>query len=83
MHFIRKLPLKVAWKLQLIQNEAARLLSGAGYRDWIITPALEDLYYQTVGFLAQYKVQVLVLKVLNGSDPGYSYRPANQLLPHF
>uniref|UniRef100_A0A670II27 Reverse transcriptase domain-containing protein n=1 Tax=Podarcis muralis TaxID=64176 RepID=A0A670II27_PODMU len=43
------LPLKVTWKLQLIQNAAARLVTGSGRRDHI-TPVLRDLHWLPVYF---------------------------------
>ncbi|XP_053224964.1 uncharacterized protein LOC128403862 [Podarcis raffonei] len=43
------LPLKVTRKLQLIQNAAARLVTGSGHRDHI-TPVLKDLHWLPVRF---------------------------------
>ncbi|XP_060124758.1 uncharacterized protein LOC132591228 [Zootoca vivipara] len=64
------LPLKVTRKLQLIQNAAARLVTGSGRRDHI-TPVLKDLHWLPVRFRAQFKVLVLTFKALNGLGPVY------------
>ncbi|XP_060135667.1 acyl-CoA synthetase short-chain family member 3, mitochondrial isoform X2 [Zootoca vivipara] len=64
------LPLKVTRKLQLIQNAAARLVTGGSRRDHI-TPVLKDLHWFSVCFRAQFKVLVLTFKALNGLDPVY------------
>uniref|UniRef100_A0A670IW23 Reverse transcriptase domain-containing protein n=1 Tax=Podarcis muralis TaxID=64176 RepID=A0A670IW23_PODMU len=64
------LPLKVTRKLQLIQNAAARLVTGGGRRDHI-TPVLKDLHWLPVRFRAQFKVLVLTFKALNGLGPVY------------
>uniref|UniRef100_A0A670HMU9 Reverse transcriptase domain-containing protein n=1 Tax=Podarcis muralis TaxID=64176 RepID=A0A670HMU9_PODMU len=64
------LPLKVTRKLQLIQNAAARLVTGSGRRDHI-TPVLKDLHWLPVSFRAQFKVLVLTFKALNGLGPVY------------
>uniref|UniRef100_A0A670J261 Reverse transcriptase domain-containing protein n=1 Tax=Podarcis muralis TaxID=64176 RepID=A0A670J261_PODMU len=64
------LPLKVTRKLQLMQNAAARLVTGSGRRDHI-TPVLRDLHWLPVRFRAQFKVLVLTFKALNGLGPVY------------
>uniref|UniRef100_A0A670J4S4 Reverse transcriptase domain-containing protein n=1 Tax=Podarcis muralis TaxID=64176 RepID=A0A670J4S4_PODMU len=64
------LPLKVTRKLQLIQNAAARLVTGGGRRDHI-TPVFKDLHWLPVRFRAQFKVLVLTFKALNGLGPVY------------
>ena len=64
------LPLEVTWKLQLIQNAAARLGTGSGRRDHI-TQVLRDLHWLPVRFRAQFKVLVLPFKALNGLGPVY------------
>uniref|UniRef100_A0A670II88 Reverse transcriptase domain-containing protein n=1 Tax=Podarcis muralis TaxID=64176 RepID=A0A670II88_PODMU len=64
------LPLKVTRKLQLIQNAAARLVTGSGRRDHI-TPVLRDLHWLPVRFRARFKVLVLTFKALNGLGPVY------------
>ena len=53
--------LKVTRKLQLIQNSAARLVTGSGRWDHI-TPVLRDLHWLPVRFRAQFKVLVLTFK---------------------
>ena len=65
-----ELPLKVTWKLQLIQNAAARLVIGSGRRDHI-TPVWKGLHWLPVRFQAQFKVLVLTFKALNGLGPVY------------
>uniref|UniRef100_A0A670I451 Reverse transcriptase domain-containing protein n=1 Tax=Podarcis muralis TaxID=64176 RepID=A0A670I451_PODMU len=72
------LPLKVTRKLQLIQNAAARLVTGGGRRDHI-TPVLKDLHWLPVCFRAQFKVLVLTFKALNGLSPVYL---KERLYPH-
>ena len=64
------LPLKVTQKLQLIQNVAARLLTGSGRRDHI-TLVLKDQHWLPVRFGAQFKVLVLTFKALKGLGPVY------------
>ena len=64
------LPLKVTRKLQLIQNAAARLVTGSGRRDHI-TLVLKDLHWLPVRFRAQFKVLVLTFKALNSLGPAY------------
>uniref|UniRef100_A0A670HRU4 Reverse transcriptase domain-containing protein n=1 Tax=Podarcis muralis TaxID=64176 RepID=A0A670HRU4_PODMU len=58
------LPLKVTRKLQLIQNAAARLVTGSSHRDHI-TPVLKA-HWLPVRFQAEFKVLVLTFKALNG-----------------
>ena len=70
------LPLKTVWKLQLVQNRAARLLTGNGQRDHIM-PVLFQLHWLPVW--AQIKVLVLTFRALNGLGPGYV---KERLLPY-
>ena len=51
------LPLKTVQKPQLVQNSAARLLTGANYREHI-THLLQELHWLPVCFQAQFKVLV-------------------------
>lgn len=41
--------LKTAWKMQLVQNAAARVLTGVDWRDGI-TSALDNLYWLSIYF---------------------------------
>uniref|UniRef100_A0A803TAK2 Reverse transcriptase domain-containing protein n=1 Tax=Anolis carolinensis TaxID=28377 RepID=A0A803TAK2_ANOCA len=78
------LPLKTARKLQLVQRTAARLITGAAYRERT-TPLLSQLHWLPIGYRAQFKVLVLAYKALNGSGPTYlskrisSYEPMRTL----
>ncbi|XP_053153318.1 uncharacterized protein LOC128345436 [Hemicordylus capensis] len=77
------LPLYVVRKFQLVQNAAARLVSGVTWRDHIM-PVLKQLhcfqvkykydmisYTNTICFQVKYKVLVITFKALNGLGPGY------------
>uniref|UniRef100_A0A803SRC4 Reverse transcriptase domain-containing protein n=1 Tax=Anolis carolinensis TaxID=28377 RepID=A0A803SRC4_ANOCA len=64
------LPLKTARKLQLVQRAAARLLTGANYRERS-TPLFKELHWLPIIFRSQFKVQVLTYKTLNGLGPAY------------
>uniref|UniRef100_A0A803SZA6 Reverse transcriptase domain-containing protein n=1 Tax=Anolis carolinensis TaxID=28377 RepID=A0A803SZA6_ANOCA len=78
------LPLKTARKLQLVQRAAARLITGAAYREHT-TPLLRQLHWLPICYRAQFKVLVLAYKALNGSGPTYlserifSYEPTRTL----
>ena len=66
-------------RLQLVQNAAARLLTGTRKRDHI-TPILASLHWLPVRFRIQFKTLLFVYKALNGLAPPYisqliSYRP--------
>lgn len=75
------LPLQTLGKLQQVQNAAAHMLSGVR-RFKPTIPLLRELRWLPVGFLAQFKVAVLIFKVLNSLGPGYlqghvqHYQPA-------
>uniref|UniRef100_A0A803U1N2 Reverse transcriptase domain-containing protein n=1 Tax=Anolis carolinensis TaxID=28377 RepID=A0A803U1N2_ANOCA len=64
------LPLKTVRKLQLVQREAARLITGAAYRE-CTTPLLRQLHWLPISYRAQFKVLALAYKALNGSGPAY------------
>ena len=77
-------------RLQLVQNVAARLLTGKRKHDHI-TPVLASLHWLPVQFRIDFKILLLVFKVLNGLAPSYladrhphtparSLRSSNQLL---
>ncbi|KAF7237340.1 Zinc finger protein 79 [Varanus komodoensis] len=78
------LPLKTVWILQLVQNGAARLLTGTG-RYVHVTPVLCQLHWLPIEVRAQFKVLVMTYKALNGLGPGYlkehlrPYMPAHPL----
>ncbi|KAF7246708.1 hypothetical protein EYD10_07374, partial [Varanus komodoensis] len=64
------LPLKTVRILQLVQNRAARLLTGTG-RYVHMTPVLQQLHWLPIEVRAQFKVLVMTYKALNGLGPGY------------
>ncbi|KAF7253666.1 hypothetical protein EYD10_00580 [Varanus komodoensis] len=64
------LPLKTVRILQLVQNRAARLLTGTG-RYAHMTPVLRQLHWLPIEVRAQFKVLVMTYKALNGLGPGY------------
>ncbi|KAF7243143.1 Cullin-3 [Varanus komodoensis] len=78
------LPLKTIRILQLVQNRAARLLTGTG-RYVHMTPVLRQLHWLPIEVRAQFKVLVMTYKALNGLGPGYlkerlhPYMPARPL----
>ena len=65
------LPLKSVRKLQLVQRAAARLLTGAGYREHT-TPLLKQLHWLPVHFWAQFKVLVMTYRALYSSASSVS-----------
>ncbi|XP_053138881.1 uncharacterized protein LOC128339283, partial [Hemicordylus capensis] len=75
------LPLYVVRKLQLVQNAAARLVSGSSRRDHI-TPLLMELHWLPIGFRAKYKVLVITYKALNGLGPRYLRERLLRYEPH-
>ncbi|KAF7239230.1 RNA-directed DNA polymerase from mobile element jockey [Varanus komodoensis] len=64
------LPLKTVRILQLVQNRAARLLTGTGHYGHM-TPVLRQLHWLPIEVRAQFKVLVITHKALNGLGPGY------------
>ncbi|KAF7235119.1 Extracellular calcium-sensing receptor [Varanus komodoensis] len=64
------LPLKTVRTLQLVQNRAARLLTGTG-RYAHTTPVLCQLHWLPIEARAQFKVLIMTYKALNGLGPGY------------
>ena len=71
-------------RLQLVQNAAARLLTGHKRRDHI-TPILASLHWLPVRFRIDFKLLLFVFKALNGLAPAYiadliqRYTPARAL----
>ncbi|KAF7249222.1 Follistatin-related protein 4, partial [Varanus komodoensis] len=74
------LPLKMVRILQLVQNRAARLLTGTG-RCSHITPVLRQLHWLPIEVRAQFKVLVITYKALNGLGPGYLKERLSPYLP--
>ncbi|KAF7241323.1 Potassium channel subfamily T member 2 [Varanus komodoensis] len=72
------LPLKTVWILQMVQNRAARLLSGTGCYSHI-TPVLCQLHWLPIEVWAQFKVLDITYKALNSLGPGY---PKERLCPY-
>ncbi len=64
------LPKKTVRQLQLIQNAAARILTGTRKSEHI-TPVLRSLHWLPVTFRIDLKVLLLVYKSLNGLEPKY------------
>ena len=57
-------------RLQLVQNAAARLLTGTRRRDHI-TPVLASLHWLPVRFRTVFKILLFVFKAVNGLAPPY------------
>ena len=57
-------------RLQLVQNAAARLLTGTKKREHI-TPVLSSLHWLPVKFRIDFKILLFVFKSLNGLAPEY------------
>ena len=57
-------------RLQLIQNAAARLLTGTKRSDHI-SPILATLHWLPLSFRIDFKILLLVFKALNGQAPTY------------
>uniref|UniRef100_A0A803T8P4 Reverse transcriptase domain-containing protein n=1 Tax=Anolis carolinensis TaxID=28377 RepID=A0A803T8P4_ANOCA len=74
------LPLKTVRKLQLVQRSAARLITGASYRERS-TPLFKQLHWLPISFQAQFKVQVIYIykRVMASRQPTkqQKYRPPN------
>ena len=58
------------YRLQLIQNSAARLIASVSFRDHI-TPILFQLHWLPVEFRVRFKVLVLCFNCLQGTAPDY------------
>uniref|UniRef100_A0A8D3CNL5 Reverse transcriptase domain-containing protein n=1 Tax=Scophthalmus maximus TaxID=52904 RepID=A0A8D3CNL5_SCOMX len=77
-------PNKSVKSLQLIQNAAARVLTGTRKRDHI-SPVLESLHWLPVKFRIEFKILLLTYKALNNQAPSYltellvSYYPNRSL----
>ncbi len=64
------LPQTVIFRLQIVQNAAARLLTGTKKRDHI-SPILASLHWLPVNFRIDFKIAVFVYKALSGLAPKY------------
>ncbi|KAF7246443.1 Protein NEL [Varanus komodoensis] len=74
------LPLKMVQILQLVQNRAARLLTGTGCYVHM-TPVLRQLHWLPIEVWAQFKVLVMTYKALNGLGPGYLKERLHPYMP--
>ena len=63
-------PSKSLNSLQLVQNAAARILTGTRRRDHI-TPSLASLHWLPVQYRIEFKILLLTYKALNGLAPSY------------
>lgn len=57
-------------RLQIVQNAAARLLTGTGRRV-SITPVLADLHWLPVKYRIQFKILLLTFRTINNIAPSY------------
>ncbi|KAF7248129.1 putative uncharacterized transposon-derived protein F52C9.6 [Varanus komodoensis] len=72
--------LKTVRTLQLVQNRAARLLTGTG-RYAHMTPVLHQLHWLPIEARAQFKVLIMTYKALNGLGPGYLHERLRPYMP--
>jgi hypothetical protein len=64
------LPKSTIAPLQRVQNAAARLITGIGWRDHV-TPALQQLHWLPISYRITYKLCVLMHQVHTGHCPSY------------
>ncbi len=64
------LPQSSLSRLQLVQNAAARLLTGAKKYDHV-PPILASLHWLPVHFRVQFKILLFIFKALNNQAPSY------------
>ncbi|KAF7243474.1 Far upstream element-binding protein 1 [Varanus komodoensis] len=76
------LPLKTVRILQLVQNRAARLLTGTGHYVHM-TPVLHQLHWLPIEVRAQFKVLVTTYKALNSLGPGYLKEHLRPYMPTY
>uniref|UniRef100_A0A669DV26 Reverse transcriptase domain-containing protein n=1 Tax=Oreochromis niloticus TaxID=8128 RepID=A0A669DV26_ORENI len=67
-------------RLQMVQNAAARLLTGTRKHEHI-TPVLASLHWLPVHFRIHFKILLLAFKVLNGLAPSYLSDLLHQYTP--
>ena len=78
------LPKKLLYKLQKVQNAAAKLIMLAGRRDHV-TPLMRQLHWLPMNYRCKFKILVITFKALNGKCPDYlcaliaRYSPGRQL----
>ena len=64
------LPKGNLYRLQRIQNSAAKIISGAGKRDHI-TPILRELHWLPISSRIQFKILLLTFRAINNGSPSY------------
>ena len=64
------LPIKSLKKIQLVQNEAAQVITKTKIRDHI-SPILRDLHWLPIQKRTDYKMMVLAFNALNEQGPSY------------
>ena len=67
-------------KLQLLQNSAARVVSGTGKYEHI-TPVLKALHWLPVRQRIDYKILIMAYKALHDLAPGYIHDMISQYIP--
>ncbi|XP_032375874.1 uncharacterized protein LOC116692015 [Etheostoma spectabile] len=67
-------------RLQLVQNAAARVLTGTRKREHI-TPVLASLHWLPVHFRVHFKILLITFKALNGLAPSYLIQLLNRYTP--
>ena len=78
------IPDRLLRKLQLVQNQAVRVIAGLKKYDHV-TDAMKDLHWLPVHYRIDYKINLLTFKCLNGLAPSYladmivEYKPARSL----
>ena len=78
------LPKTLIYKLQKVQNAAAKLIMLARKRDHV-TPLMRQLHWLPMNYRCKFKVLILTFKILDGKAPDYlcglinRYSPGRQL----
>ena len=78
------LPDQLVNKLQMVQNNAARLVMGKRKSDHV-TPLLKSLHWLPIKFRIEYKINLITYKALHGQAPEYissllqEYKPTRPL----
>ena len=68
------------YKLQRIQNTAARMITGARSSDHI-TPLLKSLHWLPVEARIHFKIVLITYKILNGQSAEYLERSSSIVIP--